>query len=1048
MLADEAYLQGDTGSAGKYYSQAAAELQKATSAWKVENSATSSMLEADIAYRQTLLRYGADFWGSAYSLTPINPVEAFERFKSTVAALDELVVRVEAAQERVLKALSASGEIAAMREAAKTDNDVQALNRVIEEMKATHHGAKATAARARIDSNVTRQKEIASQRVELSAQFDAVHKQFDSLVVNGVLQASGLPPDLAALADQDRPLEQRILQVGKGLVAANSDAIKTAFSNYSAATASVVENLQRATDAVEDVQKLKRTSEAAIGAIRRGTLEGALEAGRLVYAQLPEADRKRLGEIATKETKPVLALLDSAKQAKTTLDAVTSIVAGDARMTQRLGEVLIERATANSTAFDRWYRDRLLQASAAAKGTSTQLLVEQAARAWPKAFYAELPPEVKAAIRDARKTNDDVRAAREAFGQWPPLGVSVAIVEGKAEISAGGKKTLLDVTKFIDAKATASLEAVAGFAEEAARMGEDSARQALKTHASAIVAAALKDREGFVRPFAASLHNLDSSASLSRLLPTNLIAADGQPSKAELDKAFDEVWQKLPESARTVSAEQMAVMQAGSIVGKDVIAAPGRVPANRAQFDGTTGGRGSANEALLWAAASAAFPAAGLVKIGVDAIQALGTMNSLADRINRLTAEDRAIMSEQLTLYDLVVDEDAAAALAEVGIRVAERRRVGAESQISRYNETTSHLDEAELKARGAQRLYMPRAFLLAEQLRYRFDQLDRSLAFWTGDPRIPRGQIARNIQTDPAWIRYALDPAIDVFRWLERGGESDRGDMRKLAEDWQRRLVLASTACDALKCTKDTAVVGEVAISQQFSMRTAFPDQWKKFEAWKSTGGGDFSFDFLLTPKLLQTRPEMHLVRFVNARAGILRANIAQSSQGSALYHPGAAYVALEGDFIKEHYIPASMLNPTWEEPFGQGLRTRWTTSLALRPLEGYSLYTVWRYSLQDTAANRSADDVFIQFAYQYQNKQRVLSDADIQEQRKRKLAWHVAFKTLDKVSLKISLEDLPFAGSEESAKKTIDTLLSIPVQKGLGIVDASLREESGATK
>lgn len=1041
MRADQQYLAGDTSNAKPLYEQAQLELRTVGVDWRKQNPALASMLEADIDYRLTLLKYGADFWGVSYSLTPINPVLAYARFKRSVDEFDDVVKQIQAARLELAKTNLSAEQQEAARSVARTDSDTHALEIVMADISATHHAARATAAEERIERNLRRQKSIADERKLLSAQYDAVHKQFDTLAVNGVLQAAGLPPELSGLAD-GAPLQDTLLKLGKSYVLSDSN-VAQAFKDYSQATAEFVDAAQQIAQTARNVQQMRDTAQAATTALRRGSLEGVLQAGAVVFQQLPKAEQDRLTQWVVNDSKPLLALIDTAGRMRPALDAVAGLVSNDPAMVARLKAVLKQEALTNVAGFDTWYRARLAQA--ANLQLDAALLTEQAIRGWPNAFIAQLPADTRQALRQGHDAINDAQLALRLVAQWPPAEIRILKTERSVEVRTGDKTVHIDIQAFIAAQSKVSLESVADYAQTAARQGADVAREALRAQTELLLDGIAPDADAFTHDLTATLPDLSPSVSLERVLTANTASPE---ASAQL---FDAIWNRMPAPLRPAAGQQLASMQAGSVIAQQVMAADKRQPV-RGAFDGDGGvqgaasGKSDANEATLRMAVTAAFPAAGAALMAADGAKALGQMNELANRINALSQEDRAIMVEQFALYDLVRDERVAVALSDMSKRVSDRRIQGAQEQIERYSRATQQLHMQGQGLQYTQRLFMPRAFWLAEQLRLRFDQLDRSIAFWTSDPRRSRGQIARELMNSPQTLRYALDPSINLYTWLDRGGESDRGDLSTLREEWQRKLQVASSVCETLHCLGKSVVMGRVTQSPELTLKELLPDQWKRYEQWANSGvGGDFSFEFLLTPAILQPDDSIHMIRLVDVRAGIEnKSGVLMASDSSVLSHPGAAFIPYQDAYFKEHYVPKQVINPGWDPLVTSELESRWSRLHDLRQLEGYGAYTLWRYTLKNTTRNRSAANVSLQFFYQFQQKTgdprgdwELLNDED------RAAAWRLVYRTDDQRTMKLRLTDMPFFSRDESARHAIAQMQADPEAKRLGLADAELEEE-----
>lgn len=1044
IRADQAFLVGDRLAAKMLYDGAASELSTISNPnWSSDNELLKLLLASDISYRQTLLRYDADFWGATYSLKPINPVEAFDRLERTVAQLDELVTRMEAERGKISSSAALALAWQAAGQGAKTDADAQALKAITEEIKGNSHAEKATAAQDRIDRNVRRQKEIANERVKLSAQFDAAHKQFDSLVVNAALQAAGIPPELKQLADQDKPLEQRILAAGRSAIASNSDIVKSfgAFSETTAKIADAARSVDEGLSQIEKIERIKKSSESAIAALRKGTLDGALEAGKFAYDQLSQGDKDRLASFAI-DAKPLNALIASAKSVKPALDVIARAVKSDHAMAASLRAMLAERALENAPALDRWYRGQLANAARVANASGTAgVIAQQAITAWPQGFLSKLPEAFRKKLLEAHKLPNEQDLARKLFGSWPPTDVQVTVSGADIEARVGQLVARVNLQAFVEGQEAASTEVVKAFAEDAAKLGDEAAKAQLRDRLSSRVVSMIEANDGLANQLISAIDGIDEMSSLSRIIP----AAAGRPDSPASRQLFDSVWTELGTDARRQAGAQLAMLHAGSMLAKDIVGSDKRRPPGNPVT--TSGAKGKAEEAVAKAAVAAAFPAAAVAIVAIDAAKAFSEMSSLADQINALTDEDKRIMSEQLTLFDLVRDERAATALADLGVRIAETRRRGALMQADRYERAAQRLDEAAMRAVGAERLFLPRATLLAELLRFQFDQLDRSLAFWTGDPRATKGHIAREVASDPQWLRYALDPSIQLFSWLKRDGEQDRGDLPRVAAEWQQKLQIASAVCDKLKCKKDSAVVGEVTTSSELSLKSLDPAQWKRFETWQSSGVADFVFELLVTPSVLNPDKRMHNIRYVAARAGVLKSgNTTVTVAGMRLEHSGAAYVPFEDGYIKEHYLPKVAYGITWN-PFGD-LRVRWRSTLALAPLEGYGVYTLWRLAVPVSSDSRAARDVKLQFSYQFQDKASVPDDRALDLMAARKRASLVFITTPDKLQVSIPLSDLPFITSDQGAVSVLNSLASDTSAASAGLTGIKVVQQAGAPR
>lgn len=1010
---DHAFLLGDSTKAKEFYSEATAELEKIDRSWHDEYRNTLDLLKTDILYRESLIAIGADFWGGTYGLTPINPVEAFMSFEATVKEFESLAKVLDEMQIELAKGEANKDTIEGLKDAAKTERDAQAVNTLSGEIQATFHTNKITVAENRIDTLIQRQKVIAEKRSQLSQQYAQIHKALDSLVVKSVLEASGLPPELSELGDSKKPFGEKILSIGRAAIDGKNPQMTKAFAGLSGSTARLVDSVREMQKLETDLNRIKATTEAIQNAVTRGTIDSAFEAGALIYEQLEKEDRSRLTEYVIKKAKPIVALMETARKIEEIGLEISQMVSSNSVMRGRLLEMLQERVRENSTGVDKWYRERLKEASMAVNGKEQALVVEQALKAWPSAFFEQLPEEVKEVVRNAVGKKDDATVIAEAFSHWPPSGMAVNIDDGKIVVQAKEFTHSVRLADFINDHSKHSIEMIANYPEMVAQRGSKVAKEALQEKFDGLLKSVLNSESVMAKRFAQKIDALDETTSLVRVIPNGLAARKRSNASSEL---FDQLWNSLKMEVREKAGRELAVAEAGSLIAVHAISQSDE-SISGPRLTGDTGGQKAVNEALLKTAITAAFPAAGVAFAVADAVKMMGDMSALANEMNQLAAEDRTIMKEQIVLFDLASGERHATALAELSIRLAQLRVTGAYNQINRYESATGKLDKLHDRVRIAQRFLMPRAFYLAERLRMQFDQLDRAIAFWIENPEAPRGQISKVVTNDPQWIRYAVDPGIQIFKWLDRSGESDRGDLRQLAEEWNRKLALARDVCTKVKCTPMTAVVGDISEGVKISLKTLLPSQWAEFEAWKLKGGKEFVFEFFLTPEILKPNNDSHLIRYVAARAGVVSGRNILSPEGDKLAHPGYAYVPIQGRYIKERYRPDAKIDLTWN-PFSASLRTRWRKSLALDRMEGYGMYTLWRYSLRDNKVNKGAEDIIIQFAYQSRRKSDGMSDEVLLRQEKQKEEWSIKFTTEDKFNLSLPLSEMSFWQDENDAK------------------------------
>jgi hypothetical protein len=512
--------------------------------------------------------------------------------------------------------------------------------------------------------------------------------------------------------------------------------------------------------------------------------------------------------------------------------------------------------------------------------------------------------------------------------------------------------------------------------------------------------AGLGQAEGEVQQFIDALGRAQAAvrAATFETLPLDLVqrivskTIDSHPAEKRQEAArelFDTVLHATPQVQQEALLADLASVRSGISAAHKLVS---QVPMGTQEVALDRAGHppdrkvGEASlERVLEAALVSAVPGVRAVRMAEQVFKSIADITEQIDVMHSLYDEEKALTVEIVHLDDMRDQARFTQGIANLDREIALKRITSSQDLIR------AHVSLAAMGAREQKgaiqkaKLRVPLALFYADALRREYDALDRSLALWSGDPLTLRGFVRDRIKANPNSMRLALDPQIGLYTWLDRSLESNRGDLEALRTYWSRTLALVREVCIEAKCTDENSVLGQVLKTGQISLRRITSEaEWERFRHWQKSGTGLFTFSFLLAPwhPVIRDdhaiRADLDDLRIVTARiGGMPSASLGAKPinlYGASLTHPGIGYVLYRGRFVREAFQPAVKHGLEWKNnpEWKSDLYARWNDAPPLRPLEGYSMFTMWQLDVPRSKDAREVADIIVQFHYQTPSDER----------------------------------------------------------------------------
>lgn len=958
VLADELFLQGDRIQSVELYLGAQSDLKKINAKAEDVDGDERRLLQQEISYRKTLIDSQLGFWGSAYSRKPINPVAAYERFKTAVSEFDKLTKEVTA--------LIDSGKpiavinVQALEEAEKAD--VAALNKEKAAVRQRYNARQLNILDQQMQRIHARQKNIAQEVGKLKGQLTESKNQINSMITKSIMQAVGVPDIKTAQAvAEGKDLKEIALSAVTTALADGDSELARALSDYSETTAKAIEFYRTAETTYSKIEEFKRDASKVGQLIKSRSIGDLIKAGSIVYGRLDPESKAQFAEIAG--SAELKTLVNLATEGTSLRHQVAGYLSGKIKVSQHVKSMMVAVIDDNFEEFRTLYTKMLNKISLASLSNEQQrIYIHILFRDWSKVVSQEIfsTVEVNSAILSSigiecgdRETCATLLATEleaRSIDRLP----NIVLEAGRLKVSSGDQ--VLFERDFAEV------------ARQVLKREVDRTKDKFLAEVDLWIADLEKLEDKFVLSVVDSLPDITFGREIEKLLSID------EPSDIK-----SEILAAGGSGQRDLSMEQLSSF----ILGSEAVTSQAKdttsLPDDEQLVMGDIDGQGTAAEtevALSALAMTGPYGAAAVAAIKI--IAAINAGHRLADRINDLYDEDKSLVVELIHLEDMAREARLSEALVDLEAQIADTQTQYAlqkgqilRDEVQRQNE----LEQARIKIAKAT---LPRVFLKAELLRMYFDTLDRSLAIWAGNPAEERGYIENEIRSDPNWVRYQLDNDIGVYSWFDRTIEGERQNLNRLREHWLRLGELAKLACEKSNCDGLTTVVNEVNVTDELSLSNLLlPEDRARLATWQSgVGDAQIELPFLLRPINPLLPSHLNGVRVIDVAIAAASGDDRSALEQASLLHSGVGYIRLNDKYFRESFLPAQAdtlrfaIKSDQISSIVEDTRHRWQTSnLGLKPLEGYSLYSLYILTLrreQDTRPERMKD-VKLRFFYAY---------------------------------------------------------------------------------
>jgi hypothetical protein len=959
ILGDEQFLNDDRKAAGESYEKAEeqASFLRPESGFVPQEDA--ELLKTEIQYRRALLSNDASFWGYEHDVRPINPVlswiqfeETREQFAKEVSAIEQLI-----AQDDANSTTAVDAEIGLLGELEK--KAVSSLDKQAAETDLKYASLRRAMINDRMDAIAQRQVAIAAVREDLLDKMSAVNSGLNRMLLEAVTQAAGLPPNsMDLLQGAAKGDVKAALEAGVAAYAAADPKLTQSLGTVVEEGRKAAREYARISEVAADVKERARQGAQLIRAVQTGDVGQALTIGTDLYAGLPASTQANLVAKAIEAAdagKAVQTALALARQGTELRDAIAGklreIPAASSVLKTGVGKLL----DVGAADYDEQY-STLLQAVIKESQTVTQQqdALVKLSRAWGGIVVDEVFTDSKMLI-----------AAAVAMGSpCTQVGECRDFLISKLKLGGlAGPAVLVDAAGQVTVQSPATGAKIAQFslADLAARTFKtpiEVPRATIKADADKLLAR-LDEQQG---------------ALLGRLL------------KMLPDKSFDEVVSASAKAlgndaskqlvapllapsapgATSMLGESIAKYALGQDLIKRTILAPKPVAPQPANAASQTG---SAEEQAALAALAATGPYGLAASMAIKVLSGMGELADLADQAARLDSEDRALTIELLHLTPLKHEVDRDEALAKLAHRAAELRVRAAGSRGNLLQAALEDDSKRRLEISAKIRSRLPLNYFLAELLREQYDQLDQSLALWTGQSGSAGSRMESWLKGDPRSVRLALDPDIKLYSWFKRDWRGQRQDLDALAQHWNQLYVVAKQICTTLGCEKNTREVGFVEFTPALKLDSLAGEIGPK--------GSLREVSFTLLPRHLPDLQDVERLRLVDISAVVRNKATGAASGLPALRirHSGVGYMMAQGEGQLETFEMSEALSPAFingDAPISNrrtALQSRWASTTNLLPLEGYALFGLYQVSLP-SAFDPAKESLELTFFYQRPKK------------------------------------------------------------------------------
>jgi hypothetical protein len=965
-FADEQFLSGRLLEAKHGYLDARENLHN-PSADSSTSREQKDLFELEINYRLALLERNLPFFYNSAIRTITNPISIRSHFESNLAEL-----------------IKVKNDLLDLEGKLQSDSIVISKERA-EELKANEHlevsqlnEAKADAIEdfnidrrnqfdARIGQIKSRRQALVAEAKQQVSSIEAVQKQTNTLALTAITSALGLP-DVQQLT-KNKLDAKSVLKLTASLSGPDSAALSESLGTLGAAAENVVEVYRSANELKGEIDKGLYAVEEIRKFAADPSLASLISVGATLDGYLPP-DLKQQVDTILQTTKPLAAIVKLGGVTPYAREAIDNYLSKQPKITEAIDRVETIFSVSDVSMAIHWYSDVLessikefRSAEEAQKESIDQLL-----RGWPKVFFDQLGSSdallAKTGVKDKKALVD--RLANDGI---QILG-KIQIVDDELSLVDTGQKILIS-------EMLLHLSIQSFYWHEA---------DALKKINSSIAALTALKPEAINQIKVKRLPQVAIETLMARVITAT------DRSKQSLENLYSEILGGLESQKRKQIDDQMRRLVIGSVIAgsKTGLEANNRqgndaknVLATRLDRKSTsskaTAEQVAASVAL--GALSVAFPAIGAAIVAVKIIDGLGQINSLVNHVNEITNEVNQLVQEELRLRDLYDEAQQQVQLNDYERRISKQSQRIAKQSLILYQNQMTETAASMSETRFRMKMKEARLFLYMELLRRDFALLNDSLGLWGLPTAGPLSRVAAAIESDPQFLRLALDSEIVLFDWLDANKIPNRHDYESVVEHWQRLKVIIDEACNDLGCAKDKFEIGETNAAPEISVLDVLSsgDQ-ERFHKWQKDQNGnpfemwlDLRSDRQLGNKYAWLNESYTNVRVVSVGlAGLDGAGKRQRLLNIEIYHPGTSFIPTpEGGFVETRTPVVATSIPRPEDLDIAALKARWIAPEKVENsvFEGYGTYALWKLKLFPNDLVRSLKDLRLQFIIQYFN-------------------------------------------------------------------------------
>lgn len=975
-LADEKYIIGSVEEAKRWYELARSALAGSGSPPQSDRSGVNTqfdLLRRDIDYRLKLISVGADFWGSGYFNHPANPVKLLEELRATYADFNRIVREIEEYQTSAKNDAIAQATLRAVYNEASAGSQAERWRADQQSEVMTRNDQSRRFLFQRMRDNKVRQQEIAEELRSVRATIDSLNSQLTKTAISALGSAVGVNPGVVAALTSEGDVATMISAVGAAALA--DPGIVSAVQKLSPDAPQLFEAARLLQRGVADAKDVERIFRSAKSAIQSRDLRSLMDVGTQLFEKLPASQKAAITKTVREKFSSIQLIRIAAedeKQVRSLWKTVSSVIIDKKPWPDAVKDVLASAPVTPASRIVSYVvanSPDLLRSRSSVVALTEALINEAISSTGAK----QLDPDTK--LSELRAVVVDLLPGVSSNVLLPEdilKRLAIAFDAQHLGLEVDGGSLRLKIGSRLLSFAPGEIESILD------KQFNLAAARATSVEVSEFLGAESREKwliDQLVKT-ASSRPGITPAQILDNVLASRAVSAADllqsvETSEPELLKILTSKDAGLPALLhRSGASFLLAQGSSAEISAKsprvdldDLPLSPRRADAEPAKME----------EQVASLLIGSAVPGGSVAVAVLSTAKMMGQLSLAIEKGRELYDEDRTLIREQIHLADMIVAADAARGLASYEREIAGVRSAGSAESANEYLRGIFRSSAKISDSQAQARLRVPLAIFYAEQMRRRYDELNHALSLWVGSSGSPRGTIARLVEQDPQFVRFALDDDIQLYQWLVRDGEGDRTDLRTLVGHWRQVLALTEDVCRRVGCSSEAAVVGPVKQTGPRSLRDFVSrSDWIRFESWAANPKEErFEFNFLVGPKDSVVDQSLQLVRVVDVAVGVKRGpEIAQPNRAS-LVHPGVAYIPNgRGEYYKEFYPLVRKTDLAWTNDFDvDRLRLRWgrTADLSPRAFEGYGLYTVWRLSLSREDISKGADDVLINVAYQY---------------------------------------------------------------------------------